>query len=113
MGCHRSSKTEGGSVSHPSKTKGNGFEREIVNAAKAKGLNAERAYASNGRALGQSEEVDCIVEGCRIQAKRRKALPAYLQIPDGCDAVVFRQDRGPSLALITLPALLDKLEGGW
>lgn len=100
-------------MSHPSKRKGNAFEREIVNEAKARGMNAERAYASNGRALGQSEDVDCVVEGCRIQAKRRKVIPAYLQIPEGCDAVVFRQDRGPSLALIHLSTLLDKIEGGF
>lgn len=100
-------------MSHPSKTKGNSFERELVNKAKEKGLSAERAYASNGRALGESEEVDCVIEGCRIQAKRRKTLPAYLQIPEGCDAVAFRQDRGPTLVLIHLATLFDKIEGGF
>ena len=56
------------------KRKGSNFERELVNEAKERGLNAERAYASNGRALGEAEEVDLMVNGCRIQAKRRKAL---------------------------------------
>ena len=100
-------------MSHPSKTKGNGFEREIVNIARERGLTAERAYASNGKALGESEQVDVVIQGCRIQAKRRKCLPAYLQIPEGCDAVVFRQDRGEPLALVPLETLLTLIEGGF
>jgi len=100
-------------VSHPSKRKGNSWEREIVNLARERGLEAERAYASNGRALGHSEQVDCVVQGCRIQAKRRKALPSYLQVPEGCDAVVFRQDRGEALALIPLDSLLTLIREGF
>lgn len=102
-------------MSHPSKIKGNNYEREIVKQAEEKGLIAERAYASNGRALGEHEEVDCIVGGCRIQAKRRKALPKFLAINDGVDAVVFRQDRGESLVLLKLDDFLDKIKetDGW
>jgi Holliday junction resolvase len=92
------------------KRKGSAFERELVNEAKARGFEAERAYGSNGRALGESEEVDLVVQGCRIQAKRRATLASYLQIPEGADAVVFRQDRGPTLALIPWDTLLTLIE---
>lgn len=88
-------------MSHPSKVKGNGFERELVDAAKEAGLDAKRAWGSNGAALGKHPEVDLVIEDWDIQAKRRKTLPAYLQIPECCDAVVFRQDRAESLVLIT------------
>lgn len=87
-------------MSHPSKTKGNSYERELVNQATAAGLIAERAYASNGKALGEAETVDLTVSGVRVQAKRRKALPAYLVPPEGADVTVFRQDRGESLVLM-------------
>jgi len=102
-------------MTHPSKIKGNGYERELVSQAKEKGLEAERAYASNGKALGECEEVDLIVEGCRIQAKRRKALPQYLALNDGVDAVVFRQDNNKSLVLVRWEDFTDKIKetNGW
>lgn len=101
-------------MGNPNRRRGFGFERELVTMAREMGMDAERAYGSNGKALGQAEEVDCMIQGCRVQAKRRKTLPAYLQIPKGCDAVVFRQDRGPCMALIPLQSLLDILkEHGW
>lgn len=92
----------------PSKNsrRGSNFEREIVNIARAAGFRAERAYGSNGRALGESEQVDVLIGNLRVQAKRRKKLAEYLQIPDGADCVVFKQDRKAPLALIPLDALL-------
>ena len=107
-------------MAHPSKVKGTNFERELVNEARKAGLVAERAYASNGRALGEAEQVDVIIRApskaskdVRIQAKRRKSLAAYLQIPPGVDAVVFREDRGDTYVLLRWEDLLDKLKDGW
>lgn len=94
-------------LTHPSKVKGNVFERELVNQAKEFGLESERAYASNGKALGHSEEVDLVVDGVRVQAKRRKSLASYLQIPDGADVVAFRQDRGDTLVLMRYEYFLE------
>jgi Holliday junction resolvase len=95
-------------MSHPSKQKGNSFERELVNKFIENGLVALRAYASNGLALGKSAEVDVLVENTYcIQAKRRKSLPSYLQIPEGCDSVIFRQDRGPTLVLTDLDTYIE------
>ena len=95
-----------------SKIKGAVFERELVNEAKKRGLIAERAYGSNGHALGEAEQVDILVQGMRLQAKRRKSLAAYLKIPKGVDAVVFREDRGDTYVLLRWEDLLDKLTSG-
>ena len=90
-----------------SKRKGTVYERELVNQARESGLGAVRAYASDGRSLGEAPEVDLIVEDKKIQAKRRKSVASYLQVPEGCDAVVFRQDRGEPLVLMTWWEYLD------
>ncbi len=102
-------------MTHPSKVKGNNYERELVAKAKEVGLDAERAYASNGRSLGESEEVDLIVAGCRIQAKRRKQLPQFLALNEGVDAVSFRQDNDKTYVLLRLDDFLSKIKetDGW
>ena len=93
----------------PSKRKGNNYEREVVKAASSYGLEAKRAYASNGQALGESEQVDVKIENFRIQCKRRKKIADFLQIPEGADAVLFREDKGNTLVLITFEQLLKLL----
>ena len=40
------------------KQKGNRIERECVNIAKESGIEAKRAWGSDGRSLGWTEEVD-------------------------------------------------------
>jgi Holliday junction resolvase len=87
-------------MSHPSKQKGNRFEREIVDKAKDIGLDSKRAWGSNGMALGEHPEVDCLINGYKIQAKVRKKLPKYLIPSKEVDAVVFKQDRGEILVLV-------------
>ncbi len=67
-------------MSHPSKTKGSRFERELRDWLVARGYQAERARGSDGRSLGCVAEVDLIIHDAspqRVQAKRRKALPAF------------------------------------
>jgi hypothetical protein len=103
------------SMPHPSKRKANRHEREIVKIAEAKGLEAERAYASNGESLGEVEACDCLVRGrdsdvmdaLRIQAKRRKSIASYLEPPAGTDAVVVREDRADNLVVLDLEDYLD------
>lgn len=96
-------------MSSPSKRKGSDWERQIVQMFKDAGLPAERAYASNGRALGCHETVDCIGAGLKIQAKIRKKMASFLQVPEACDMVAFRQDRGPALVLMPLSRLIELL----
>ena len=100
----------------PSKNKarGNALERELVKLAQAHGHTAQRAWGSNGQAMGEAEDVDVRITTedkvrSRIQCKRRKALPAYLQIPESCDAVYFRQDRGPGMILLRVEDWLASL----
>jgi hypothetical protein len=95
---------------HPSKRKANRHEREIVHEAQDAGLTAERAYASNGRSLGEAKECDVLAEApsgrrLRIQAKRRKRIANYLQPPAGTDCLVIREDRGDNLAVVPLDVL--------
>ena len=91
-------------MAHPNKIRGNALEREIVNQSKEEGLSAKRAYASDGRSLGYSEVVDCVVEDWTIQAKRKKKIAQWLYPEyhgDDVDAIVTRMDR--KQALIVMP----------
>ena len=95
--------------------KGKRYEREVVNEAEAAGLRAERAYASNGRALGEAEDVDVIVEApggqrWRAQCKRRKSVASYLAPPEGADVNVIREDRAESLVVLPLGRFLSLLK---
>ena len=104
-------------MAHSSKRKGNRFEREVVHEAEAKGLEAERAYASNGQSLGEVKACDVLIRGrdddvldaLRVQAKRRKSHAQYLHPPEGTDAVVLREDREDALAVVPLGLLLNLL----
>ena len=94
-------------MTHPSKNKGNNYERELVKLAQAHGLPAKRAYASNGEALGHSVEVDLLIGQERVQAKRRRTLAAFLKPSEDVDAVVFREDRGESFVLLRFDDWLE------
>ena len=88
---------------HPSKAKGNRFERAIVNEAKSAGFTAERAWGSNGQSLGFHEEVDLTIgkeHKVKIQAKCRKKLASFLLPSVHVDAVVCKQDRGETLIIM-------------
>lgn len=84
----------------PEKIKGNNFEREVVNLAKKEGISAKRAYASDGRSLGQTENVDVLIDGFRGQCKRRKKLGKLYKIEDGCDIQIFKEDKGDILVML-------------
>ena len=99
-------------MTHPNKVKGNQYERELTNQAKELGLDAVRAYASNGKSLGKCEAVDLMIEGVTIQAKRRKKLADYMKIPENVDLVVMREDRGESLAVVPFEKILELIRSG-
>jgi hypothetical protein len=92
-----------------SKRKGSNFERDIVNIAKAAGLNAKRAYASNGLSLGQHEEVDILLEDYKIQAKRRKHIGELVKPNENVDVQIIKEDRGDIFAVIRYNELLKLL----
>lgn len=89
-------------MTHPSKDKGNRFERELVQFFQASGIPAKRAYASNGEALGAHASVDVVAAGKRLQAKRRGSIAAWLKVSEHQDAVVVREDRGETYVVLTL-----------
>ena len=99
-------------MAHPSKVKGNTYEREIVAKFEESGIECKRAWGSNGQALGHHEEVDCLAHGeLRIQAKRRKNIAKWLKPSIFVDAVVVREDRGDSYILLRLDDFLN-IAGG-
>jgi Holliday junction resolvase len=105
-------------MTHSSKRKGNKYERELVEDAERVGLCAERAYASDGRSLGEGEKCDVLVRGrdemvldaLRIQAKRRSNVGQYLKVPDDADINVIREDYGESLAVVPWSFFLELIQ---
>ena len=97
-------------MTHSSKRKGNDFERWLVSICEASGIPAKRAYASDGRSLGCLPTVDLKIADWHCQAKRRKKLPDYLQIPEGCDIVAVKQDRGEPMILLGFYDFLDLIK---
>ena len=96
-------------MAHPSKVKGNKFERDVVNKAKEFGLESKRAYASNGESLGMHAEVDLIIEDYKIQAKIRKKIASYLVPNKNVDAQLIRADRGEAYVVFRLEDWLKTL----
>ncbi len=96
-------------MAHPSKVKGNKFERDVVNKAKEFGLESKRAYASNGESLGMHAEVDLIIEDYKIQAKIRTSIASYLVPNENVDAQVIREDRGEAYIVLRLEDWLKTL----
>lgn len=93
-----------------SKAKGNRFEREIVNLAKENGLEAERAYASNGKALGLPEDVDVKIAGKAFQCKVRKTIGDLYKPSKSNYGQIFKEDRGELLVMIRFEDLLTLLK---
>jgi len=80
------------------KAKGYGYERELVYALSGFGCTSvQRAFGSDGRAMGEKADIDIKAElgdiKFKIQAKRRRALPKYLR-PGNANVVAMREDRG-------------------
>lgn len=110
-----------------SRVKGFGFEREIVNQFKEAGFDAKRAFGSNGKTLGEAEDVDVIVsrpadkvnntvntklffKPLRIQTKRRKKFPkSLIGLSDTVDASIIRADQEESFIIMRLEDFINLL----
>ena len=78
-----------------SKAKGNRFEREIVQAVELHDIKCVRAWGSNGKALGEHEECDILIDDdIKVQAKVRKALPKWIKPSQHVDVQIIKEDRG-------------------
>jgi Holliday junction resolvase len=93
------------------KQKGTRFEVECVKAAQAHGIEAKRAWGSNGKALGLTEEVDVVIGSLTGQCKRKRAVATIYRPPDGIDLALFREDRGETLVMMRYEKFLDLLGG--
>jgi hypothetical protein len=108
-----------------SKSKGNRFERAIVDAIQqhVSGREAKRAWGSNGEALGMHAEVDLIFsekhgEGraeawnktYKVQAKCRKNIAKFLKPSENVDMQIVKEDRGTTYAIIELNKLLELIQ---
>ena len=77
-----------------SKQKGNRFERECVDIAIGKGLSSKRAWGSDGRSMGQNEQVDLMVEKYKVQCKVRKRVAKWLKPTEEVHIQLVKEDRG-------------------
>lgn len=93
------------------KARGNRFERELVKFFQDSGIEAKRAYGSNGEALACHATVDVLAGGKRLQAKRRASIAAWLKVNEHQDAVVVREDRGETYVVLTLGEYADLVKG--
>ena len=89
-------------MTHPSKVKGNRYEREVVKLAQEVGLRAKRSWGSDGRSMGLHEEVDLIIEDWSVQSKIRKRIAKWLKPSDFVDAQVVRENNGDSYVVLRL-----------
>ena len=96
----------------PSKNKarGNRLERLVVNIAKEEGLDAVRAYASNGLALGEAEDVDVKIEHFRGQCKMRKNIASFMKPPESCEIALIKTDREETLVVMRYSEWLELIK---
>ena len=94
-------------MSHPSKIKGNKFERDCCKKAELFEIPSKRAWGSDGRSLGLHPEVDIVLgdknynDEMHVQCKIRKRLPEYI-FPknDAIDSHVIRENRGEAYIVL-------------
>ena len=94
-------------MSHPSKIKGNKFERDCCKLAEVFEIPNKRAWGSDGRSMGLDAEVDIVIgdkkynDQMHCQCKIRKRLPDYIfPKTDVVDCHLIRQDRGDTYIVL-------------
>ena len=98
-------------MAHPSKEKGNRFERECVNICTKKHIAAKRAYGSNGESLGQAADVDMMIDArIKAQCKVRKRIAKWVKPPESCDITLVKEDRGEIYTVIRFKDYLELLK---
>ena len=101
------------------KQKGYRHEVECVDGAQKYGLNAVRAFGSDGRALGEKSDVDVVIDHpelnntdkfkkLKLQAKSRASFPKYFNLGSS-DIKVFKANRQRSMALVDYEWLMECL----
>ena len=107
-------------MANKNKRDGTRAENLVKKAADEAGLVSERAWGSDGRALGETPGVDITASGARIQVKKTKVLPKKWIPPEGADFMVYvNPTPGPKptimYAILDVRSLFDlmKRAGGW
>ena len=77
-----------------SKQKGNRCERECGDIAKERGFKSKRAWGSDGRSLGETAEVDLLIDKYKAQCKVRKRVAKWLKPTEEVDIQIVKEDRG-------------------
>tara|TARA_Y100000310_G_scaffold185015_1_gene185107 strand:+ start:3408 stop:3707 length:300 start_codon:yes stop_codon:yes gene_type:complete len=94
-----------------SKSKGNRFERLVVNMTKDNGIPAKRAYASNGQSLGHHEEVDVLINNeIKVQCKCRAKIAEWMMPNENVDIQVIKEDRGIPYAVLPYNKYLELIK---
>ena len=99
-------------MSSKERAKGNRVEREVVNRLANSGIDARRAWGSDGRSLGFDAEVDCIAlincKALRIQVKARKSIgKLYQPDTDKVDCHVVKMDRRKPVIIMELDKFIE------
>jgi hypothetical protein len=89
-----------------SKIKGNRYEYEIRDTMIEYGMDCTRAYASDGRSLGLTEDIDLVADDMKIQCKRRKA-PKWMD-QGNADWLIHRGDNQKSRITMDLEQYLEE-----
>ncbi len=101
----------------PSKAKGNRAEVKVVKTFTEAGIKAVRAWGSNGKALGEHEEVDVLIAGsCKVQVKARKKLPALIidSLTEHVDVAVLFEDRRAPVVILKMEDFINIIkQHGW
>jgi|TARA_R110000822_G_scaffold18842_5_gene61790 hypothetical protein len=100
-------------VPSKSKAKGNRFEVECVKKAQEFGLEAKRAWGSDGRSLGLHAEVDMVIEDFTVQCKVRKRIAEWIKPSDTVGELhlqLVKESRGDIYAIISMTHLLRMLK---
>ena len=104
-------------MSARNKARGRELENEVVAAAMNAGLTAHRIFGSGAykNQLGHDFASDVVVEGLRIECKRRKSgfkliYDAFQQ--DDSDVVCVRSDRMPRMYLMREDVFLHLIKQG-
>ena len=97
-----------------SKAKGNRFEYQCRDIIQDAGVYCKRAYASNGLALGLTEDIDLLAthqgEQYPLQCKARKRIAEWVKPNDNAYAQLIKEDRGEVLAVIRLDDLVKLIK---
>jgi hypothetical protein len=98
-------------MTHPSKRKGSGFEREVVALLQERGIAAEKVPLSGAIKGGSFDhDVTCPVRGSdrKIECKRRaRAFGTIYALLGPNDYLAIRDDHTPPLIVMTLDAFAE------